>query len=123
VSSPRIGWSGVGQFAPPRHGRACVAHSLPPPRITREIALATLRGRPWRIVCTLSGLREAALVGLGVTVVVAALIPPGLAEVADSGGLPDLDRVDFRPARGQLENARTGPPLAAAILATIIGLQ
>jgi hypothetical protein len=51
-------------------------------------------------VCTLSGLRAAALVGLGVTVAVAGLIPPGLAEVADSDRLPDLDTVDFRPARG-----------------------
>ena len=41
-----------------------------PPSITREIALAALErsGRPWRVVCTsgsLSGLRTAALAGLG----------------------------------------------------------
>src|ERR1700761_4222901 len=43
------------------------------PSITREIALAELErcARPWRIVCTsgsLSGLRAAALAGLGITV-------------------------------------------------------
>jgi DNA-binding transcriptional LysR family regulator len=45
-----------------------------PPSITREIALAALErsSRSWRIVCTsgsLSGLRTAALAGLGITVV------------------------------------------------------
>ncbi len=99
----------------------------PPPSVTREIALAALerRGRPWRIVCTsgsLSGLRAAALAGLGVTVVAAGLIPPGLTEVA-SASLPDLGTVEFvllEAARG-----RRGPAaeLAAAILASGTQLQ
>jgi DNA-binding transcriptional LysR family regulator len=72
----------------------------PPPSITREIALAALErgGRAWRIVCTsgsLSGLRAAALAGLGVTVVAASLIPPGLAEIRAGLGLPDLGTVEF----------------------------
>lgn len=100
----------------------------PPPSITREIALSTLerRGRPWRIVCTsrsLSGLRAAALAGLGVTVVAAGLIPPELAEVAAGHGLPDLGTVEFV----LLEASRTmrGPAaeLAAAILASGMGLH
>jgi DNA-binding transcriptional LysR family regulator len=71
-----------------------------PPSISREIALAALEraGRAWRIVCTsgsLSGLRAAALAGLGVTVVAQGLIPPGLAEIPGGHGLPDLGAVEF----------------------------
>ena len=71
-----------------------------PPSITREIALAALErsGRPWRIVCTsgsLSGLRAAALAGLGVTAVAEGLIPDGLTELADGHDLPDLGVVEF----------------------------
>ena len=71
-----------------------------PPSITREIALAALErsGRAWRIVCTsgsLSGLRAAALAGLGVTAVAKGLIPSGLAEIPSSHGLPDLGAVEF----------------------------
>ena len=100
----------------------------PPPSVTREIALAALErhGRPWRIVCTsgsLSGLRAAALAGLGVTVVAAGLMPPGLAEVAGGHGLPDLGWVEFV----LLEAARAprGPAaeLAAAILVSGTQLQ
>jgi DNA-binding transcriptional LysR family regulator len=71
-----------------------------PPSITREIALAELErsGRSWRIVCTsgsLSGLRTAALAGLGVTIVPLGLIPEGLAEIPNGHGLPDLGTVEF----------------------------
>jgi DNA-binding transcriptional LysR family regulator len=100
----------------------------PPPSVTREIALATLERhrRSWRIVCTsgsLSGLRAAALAGLGVTVVAAGLIPPGLTEVPGGHGLPDLGTVEFV----LLEAGRTrrGPAaeLAAAIFASGTQLQ
>jgi DNA-binding transcriptional LysR family regulator len=71
-----------------------------PPSITREIALAALErsGHSWRIVCTsgsLSGLRTAALAGLGVTIVPHGLIPAGLAELPNGHGLPDLGTVEF----------------------------
>jgi DNA-binding transcriptional LysR family regulator len=71
-----------------------------PPSITRDIVLATLErcGRPWRIVCTsgsLSGLRAAALAGLGVTIFAGDLIPTGLAEIPSGHGLPDLGTVEF----------------------------
>jgi DNA-binding transcriptional LysR family regulator len=71
-----------------------------PPSITREIALAALErcGRPWRIVCTsgsLSGLRAAALAGLGVTIFSEGLIPTGLAEIPSGHGLPGLGTVEF----------------------------
>lgn len=94
-----------------------------PPSITREIALAALErsGRPWRVVCTsgsLSGLRTAALAGLGITVVPQGLIPAGLAEIPNDHGLPDLGNVEFvllgsgRVARGPAAE------LADAILAS-----
>lgn len=94
-----------------------------PPSITREIALAALErcGRPWRIVCTsgsLSGLRAAALAGLGVTVFSKGLIPTDLAEMPSGHGLPDLGAVEFV----LLSSGRTmrGPAaeLADAILAS-----
>ena len=94
-----------------------------PPSITREIALAALErcGRPWRIVCTsgsLSGLRAAALAGLGVTVFSKGLIPTDLAEMPSGHGLPDLGAVEFV----LLSTSRTmrGPAaeLADAILAS-----
>lgn len=71
-----------------------------PPSITRDIVLAALEraGRPWRIVCmsgSLSGLRAAALAGLGVTIFPADLIPAGLAEIPGGYGLPDLGTVEF----------------------------
>jgi DNA-binding transcriptional LysR family regulator len=71
-----------------------------PPSITRDIVLAALErsGRPWRIVCTsgsLSGLRAAALAGLGVTILAGDLIPAGLVELPSGHGLPDLGTVEF----------------------------
>lgn len=71
-----------------------------PPSITREIALATLErsDRPWRIACTsdsLSGLRAAALAGLGVTVATEGLIPAGLVKIPGGHDLPDLGLVEF----------------------------
>ncbi len=72
----------------------------PPPSMTRQRALAVLDavGRRWRVACTsgsLSGLRAAAMAGLGVVPLAAQLIPPGLAEVAPSAGLPTLGPVEF----------------------------
>jgi DNA-binding transcriptional LysR family regulator len=100
----------------------------PPPSITREIALAALEhcGRAWRIVCTsssLSGLRAAALAGLGVTVVAAGLIPPGLAEIPGGHGLPDLGAVEFvLHGAGRVIHGPAAK-LADAILASGIRLQ
>jgi DNA-binding transcriptional LysR family regulator len=100
----------------------------PAPSVTREVALTALErhSRSWRIVCTsgsLSGLRAAALAGLGVTVIAAGLIPTGLIEVPAGHGLPDLGTVEFV----LLDAGRTprGPAaeLAAAILASGTQLQ
>src|SRR3984893_734619 len=94
-----------------------------PPSITRDIVLAALErcARPWRIVCTsgsLSGLRAAALAGLGITIFPGELIPTGLVELPSGHGLPDLGTVEFV----LLGTARTlsGPAaeLADAILSS-----
>ena len=62
--------------------------------ITRSVALETLErhGLAWRIACassSLSGVRGAALAGLGVAVHARGLIPDGLAEMNPSTRLPD----------------------------------
>ena len=83
-----------------------------PPSITREIALAALErcGRPWRIVCTsgsLSGLRAAALAGLGVTVFSEGLIPHGPRRDAERSRSARSRRRRVRSARRRQNHART----------------
>ncbi|HVC59343.1 MAG TPA: LysR family transcriptional regulator [Acetobacteraceae bacterium] len=99
-----------------------------PPSITRTAALETLErlGRPWRIVCSsgsLSGLRAAALAGLGVTVHARGLMPEGLSEMPAACRLPELGEVEFVVQGGGRD--RRGPPaaLAEAILASGDRLQ
>jgi DNA-binding transcriptional LysR family regulator len=98
-----------------------------PPSITRDIVLAALErsARPWRIVCTsgsLSGLRAAALAGLGVTIFAADLIPAGLAEIAAGHGLPDLGTVEFVLLGSRKVLSGPAAQLADAILASGIRL-
>jgi DNA-binding transcriptional LysR family regulator len=94
-----------------------------PPSVMREIALAALErsGRAWRIVCTsdsLSGIRAAALAGLGVTVASKGLVPAGLVEIPPGHGLPDLGLVEF-VVMGRDKAARSpATELAEAILAS-----
>jgi len=71
----------------------------PPPSVTRERAVQMLEraDRGYRTVCTsgsLSGLRAAALAGLGVMPFSRSLIPAGLIEIEDRG-LPRLGSTDF----------------------------
>ncbi|HEY2617276.1 MAG TPA: LysR substrate-binding domain-containing protein [Acetobacteraceae bacterium] len=93
-----------------------------PPSITRTAALETLEkaGRPWRIVCSsgsLSGLRAAALAGLGVTVHARGLMPEGLSEMAAVYRLPDLGDVEFVVLGAGRQERGPAAELAAAILA------
>jgi len=90
------------------------------PSITRSVALETLErhGLNWRIACTsssLSGLRAAALAGLGVGVHARSLIPDGLVEMSASARLPELSGVEF-----VVVGARTGQRGPAAALAQAI---
>src|SRR5690348_11262726 len=117
----RLSWIGTNST------RIDPAEPLPlilytPPSITRTAALEMLEraGRPWRIVCSsgsLSGLRAAALAGLGITVHAYGLMPEGLQEISPAYRLPDLGDVEF-VVQGAARQAR-GPAaeLAAAILA------
>jgi DNA-binding transcriptional LysR family regulator len=98
----------------------------PPPSITRARALEVLEraGLSWHITCTsgsLSGVRAAALAGLGVVPHAHGLIPPGLRQLPPRTlGLPELGDVEFvllqgrRGASGARESADA---LARAILA------
>ena len=93
---------------------------FPPPSITRALCLAALdqAGRSWRVACTsgsLSGLRAAALAGLGVTAHSLRLVPPGLAPLPTSRQLPQLGDVEFVVISG---GGRQHPAqaLAAAML-------
>ena len=72
----------------------------PPPSITRDHVLRALERarRTWRIACTsssLTGLRAAALAGLGVLALARGLIPSGLVELAAPDALPALGEVEF----------------------------
>ena len=94
-----------------------------PPSITRAVALEALEraGRPWRIVCasgSLSGLRAAALAGLGVTVHARGLMPEGLVEVPAGARLPELGEVEFVVQGGMRDRRGPAAALAEAILAS-----
>jgi DNA-binding transcriptional LysR family regulator len=99
-----------------------------PPSITRSAALETLEraGRAWRIVCSsgsLSGLRAAALAGLGVTVHARGLMPEGLSEMPSAHRLPELGEVEFVVLGGGRNMRGPAAELAEAILANGDRLQ
>lgn len=99
-----------------------------PPSITRTAALETLEraGRPWRIVCSsgsLSGLRAAALAGLGVTVHAHGLMPEGLTEIPTAYRLPALGDVEFVVLGAGRQDRGPAAELAEAILANGNRLQ
>ena len=99
-----------------------------PPSITRTVALETLEraGRPWRVVCSsgsLSGLRAAALAGLGVTVHARGLMPEGLSEISSANRLPDLGGVEFVVLGSTRHQRGPAAELATAILANGDRLQ
>lgn len=122
VSRDRLVWvSGDPSSFDPSTPVPLILYS--PPSITREIALAELErcGRAWRIVCTsgsLSGLRTAALAGLGVTIVPHCLIPAGLVEIPNGHGLPDLGAVEFVLVGNGRSTRGPAAELADAILAS-----
>ena len=94
-----------------------------PPSITRTAALETLEraGRPWRIVCSsgsLSGLRAAALAGLGVTGARAWTDARGaLGDGRRRTGFPDLGDVEFIVLGAMRQERGPAAELSAAILA------
>jgi DNA-binding transcriptional LysR family regulator len=91
------------------------------PSVTRTLALEAMErdGRPWRIVCSsgsLSGLRAAALAGLGITLQAQGLIPDGLVEMP-AAGLPALGDVEFIVQTARQKMRGPAGELAQAILA------
>jgi DNA-binding transcriptional LysR family regulator len=68
--------------------------------MTRTLALDALKaaGRDWRIACTsggVTGMCAAVEAGLGVAPHSARVLPPGLAQVPESAGLPPIGEVEF----------------------------
>jgi len=120
VWQDRLVWTGApGMRLDPDQPLPLILYA--PPSVSRSVVLEAMErfGRPWRIVCSsgsLSGLRAAALAGLGITPQAQGLIPDGLEELPASG-LPPLGSVEFvvRTAR----RTRRGPAteLAQAITA------
>ena len=98
------------------------------PSITRSVALETLErhGLTWRIACTsssLSGVRAAALAGLGVAVHARGLIPDGLVEMNAAYRLPELADVEFVVTGARTSHRGPAAALAQAILANGDRLQ
>ncbi|APF37194.1 LysR family transcriptional regulator [Chelatococcus daeguensis] len=96
--------------------------AFPPPSITRAVAIEALERAnvPWRIVCTsgsLSGLRAAAVAGLGVLVQPRSMLPAGLVELRAGRHLPGLEEVEFVLAAAGREFTGPARELAADILA------
>jgi DNA-binding transcriptional LysR family regulator len=100
----------------------------PPPSLTRAVALETLArsDRPWRLVCTsgsFTGLRAAALAGLGVTLHARSLMPDGLTEAPAMLRLPDAGEVEFVVTRRRGARGPEAAALADAILSNAHRLQ
>jgi DNA-binding transcriptional LysR family regulator len=92
----------------------------PPPSLTRDRAVHALEqvGRDFHTVCTsgsLSGLRAAALAGLGVMPFARSLIPAGLTEVRHRD-LPRLGRTEFVLTTRH----RTIPPATGSLIDSLL---
>ncbi|WP_189047064.1 LysR substrate-binding domain-containing protein [Aliidongia dinghuensis] len=95
----RLVWSGADPWRPDPD-RPVPLILFQPPSITRTAAIEALEraGRPWRIACTsgsLSGLRAAALAGLGIIAQSRNLAVGGLHELPATSGLPELGETEF----------------------------
>ena len=99
----------------------------PPPSMTRTLTLDALEavGRSWRIACTsgsLMGLRAAVEAGLGIAPHSARVMPPGLAPIPHSTGLPTIGAVEF-VVLGPGHHHVAATALQDAILASTAELQ
>jgi DNA-binding transcriptional LysR family regulator len=116
----RLAWIGApGTRVDPARPVPLILYT--PPSITRAVALEALErvGRARRIVCTsgsLSGVRAAALAGLGITLHAFGLMPDGLVEVPGTARLPPAGDVEFVVQTGRLGSRGPAAELAQAIL-------
>jgi DNA-binding transcriptional LysR family regulator len=123
----RLSWiGGPGLAIDPQAPLPLILYAQP--SLTRSVALETLEraGRAWRVVCTsgsLSGLRAAALAGLGITLHARSLIPEGLAETPATLRLPDAGEVEFVVTTRRGSARGPAAALAEAILANGDRLQ
>jgi len=112
-------WIGrPGYIVDPDSPVPVVAYS--PPSITRSRAISVLEeaGRAWHMTCasgSLSGLRAAALAGLGIAAHTRRLIPSGLVELGEESLLPPLGEVEF-VVIGPGRHHRTAQALIAALI-------
>lgn len=102
--------------------------AFPPPSVTRAIAIDALDQAklPWRVVCTcssLSGLRAAALAGLGVLVQPRSMLPAGLTPLRTGRPLPPLDDVEFIVTGRTAKISGPAEALARQILSSDAQLQ
>jgi DNA-binding transcriptional LysR family regulator len=102
--------------------------AFPPPSVTRAIAVDALNQAklPWRVVCTcssLSGLRAAALAGLGVLVQPRSMLPAGLTPLRTGRPLPPLDDIEFIVTGRTAKISGPAEALAKQILSSDAQLQ
>jgi DNA-binding transcriptional LysR family regulator len=124
----RFVWVGGADLPPPDPDGPVPLVTYPPPSLSRAAAIAALEshGRPWRLACTsdsLSGLRAAALAGLGVIAHAETLIPPGLVPVPPRAGLPELTPFDFVLSSGRRELLGPSAALAETIADSVDQLR
>jgi DNA-binding transcriptional LysR family regulator len=94
------------------------------PSLSRTVAIGALEsvGRTWRITCNvreINGVLAAARAGIGIAAFPQSLIPPDLAQLAASLGLPELGDVDF----SLLDNPTSAREPIDALVSAIIGRQ
>jgi len=122
IGRDRLVWVGEPGAEPSADGTVPLV-AYPKPSITRARAMEALEreGRRWRIACTcgsLSGVRAAALAGLGVFAHAERFIPAGLAQVGPDWGLPDLGPIEFVLQGGRNADGEAAQALTSAIIAS-----
>ncbi len=118
VATDRLVWLASPEFVLRPHEPLPLV-LYPEPSVTRSATLDVLRRHqvPFRIACTassLSGLRAAALAGMGVLTHAESLVPPALRPLT---GLPDLGSIDLALATRR----RTPSPAEQAVIAVVTG--
>lgn len=109
-------------------GRPLPLVLYPEPSVSRSITLDALAavGRAWRIACvstSLSGLRAAALAGLGFTVQVRGMLAPGLVEMPPAPGLPHLGGIELVLAGARAAAEEPAARLARALMQDALALR